>query len=139
VTYVLDPLVAGQLGERTDLDASTHPPVVRQVDYVVDLPTDEDLIQSFPVFLVSDDLAGALTAANLTGFRLDNADVRASDQYGVFGGGDVPLKQYRWLRLDSSDPADCWLDERFRLCVSDEMYAVISSHRIERCEVTKTN
>jgi len=139
VTYVLDPLVAGQLGERTDLNATTHPPVVRHVDYVVDLPTDEDLIQSFPVFLVSEDLAGALAAANLTGFRLEDADVRPSDQYGGFGGGEVPIKHYRWLRLDSSDPADCWLDERLRLCVSDEMYAVISSHRIEGCEVTKTS
>jgi hypothetical protein len=139
MAYVLDPFVAGQLGERTDLDASTHPPVVRHVDYVVDLPTDEDLIQSFPVFLVSEDLAVALAAANLTGFRLDDADVRPSDQYRVLGGGDAPPKPYRWLRLVSSEVADCWLDEGYRLCVSDEMYAVLSSHKIERCEVAKTS
>src|SRR5262249_1876660 len=63
---VLDPPGGGQLGGQTDLDPTPPPPVVRHVDYVVDLPTEEDLIQSFPVFLVSDDLGGALAAANLT-------------------------------------------------------------------------
>ena len=135
--YVLEPLVAGQLGERTELDSSTHPPGVRYVDYVLDLPTEEDLIESFPVFLVSEELAGALTAANLTGFRLEDAEVRKSDQYALWRG-DLPHKRYRWLRFDSSGAADCWLDERHRLCVSNRMYAVISSHRIDGCDATRT-
>lgn len=137
MAYVLEPLVAGELGEGTDLDATKHPPVVRQVDYVLDLPTDEDLIQSFPVYLVSEELAAALATANLAGFQLDDAHVRPSDQYEVFGGGPPP-KRYRWLRLDPSPAPDCWLDEHYRLCVSERMYAVVWSHRIDRCNVTKT-
>jgi hypothetical protein len=138
MAYVLEPLVAGALGEGTELDASTHPPRVRKLEYVLDFPTEEDLIESFPVFLVSDKLAAALTAANLNGFRLDHAEVRTSDQYGLWRG-NVPHKRYRWLRPDLSGSADCWVDEQHRLCVSDRMYAVISSHRIDRCDVTKTS
>jgi hypothetical protein len=41
VTYVLEPLVAGELGDATQLDATTHPPLVRHVEFVLDLPTDE--------------------------------------------------------------------------------------------------
>ena len=135
--YVLEPLVAGQLGERSELDTSTHPPGVRYVDYVLDPPTEEDLIESFPVFLVSEELAAALTAADLSGFRLDDAEVRRSDQYALLRG-DLPHKSYRWLRVDSSGAADCWLDARYRLCVSDRWYAVISLHRIDGCDATKT-
>ena len=68
MTYVLEPLVAGELGDGTQLDATTHPPLVRHVEFVLDLPTDEDLIESFPVFLVSESLGHALASANLTGF-----------------------------------------------------------------------
>jgi hypothetical protein len=138
MSYVLEPLVAGELGDGTELDTSTHPPHVRKLDYVLDLPTEEDLIESFPVFLVSEELAAALTAANFGGFRLDDAEVRKSDQYALWRG-DLPHKRYRWLRPASSASADCWLDEHNRLCVSDRMYAVVASHRIDRCVVRKTS
>jgi hypothetical protein len=136
VGYVLEPLVAGQLGDGTELDSSTHPPDVLKLEYVLDAPAEEDLIESFPVFLVSEELAAALLAANLHGFRVDEAEVRKSDRYAL-RHGDLPHKRYRWLRPVPSGSADCWLDEHSRLCVSERMYAVISSHRIERCEVAE--
>jgi hypothetical protein len=70
VAYRLDPHVAGELGEATELDPSTHPPIVRALEYVLDAPDADDLIESFPVFLVSASLAGALENADLTGFAL---------------------------------------------------------------------
>jgi hypothetical protein len=132
---VLEPLIAGELGDDTVLDTGSHPPLVRSVEFVLDAPTDEDLIESFPVFLVSEELGSALAAAKLNGFRLDDADVRPSSEYlAVFG--EVPHKRYRWLRMISSGASDCWLDDQYRLCVSDRMYSLISRHRIEGCDVT---
>ena len=136
MTYVLEPLVAGELGDGTQLDATTHPPLVRHVEFVLDLPTDEDLIESFPVFLVSESLGHALASANLTGFWFDDADVRPSTEY-LAAYGAVSHKRYRWLRPQCRPhSSDCWLDERHRLCVSDRMYAVLSQHRIDGCAVT---
>ncbi len=137
VAYILEPLVAGELGEETVLDAGTHPPLVRSVEFVLDSPTEEDLVESFPVFLVSEQLGASLTAAGLVGFTLDDANVHPSTQY-VAVYGDLPHKAYRWLRLISSSPSDCWLDEGYRLCVSDRMYSVIARHKMEGCEVTPT-
>ena len=31
------------------MDTGTHPPLVRKLEYVLELPTEEDLIESFPV------------------------------------------------------------------------------------------
>jgi hypothetical protein len=136
--YALEPLRAGELGMGTELDVGTHPPGVRRVEYVLDAPTEEDLIKSFPVFLVSEELAAALTSEKLSGFQLDDADVHLNDQY-VELHESAPHKRYRWLRLTPSESADCWLNDQYRLCVSDRMYAVISHHCIDRCDVTTTS
>jgi hypothetical protein len=95
------------------------------------------LVESFPVFLVSDELGAALSAAGLVGCHLDDANVHPSTEY-VAVYGDVPHKAYRWLRLISSSPTDCWLDEEYRLCVSDRMYSVIARHKVQGCDVTPT-
>jgi hypothetical protein len=47
--YCLEPHVAGELGEATELDPSAHLPIVTVVEYVLDAPDSDDLIESFPV------------------------------------------------------------------------------------------
>ena len=106
------------------------------MQYVLDYPTTEDLLESFPAYIVSEALAERMTAARLRGFALDDAEVRPGENY-VALYGNVPHKRYRWLRVTSSSPSDCWLDSEYRLCVSDRMYDVISQHRIDGCDVTK--
>jgi hypothetical protein len=132
---VLEPLVAGQLGDGTLLDASTHPPLVSRVQYVLDAPTSDDLIESFPVFLVSEALGSALMEAALEGIGFDEAETVPSDEY-VATYGSVPHKRYRWLKVEPSQVGDCWLDENYRLVVSDRMYAVIEQHEVGGCDVT---
>ena len=133
--YRLDPHVAGELGEKTELDPSVHPPIVTAVEYVLDAPDADDLIESFPVFLVSAALATRLDTAGLTGFVLRDASVRPSDEY-LARYGDVPHGEYRRMQLHADNPtADAWLDGEQRLCVSDRMMAVIRSHRLARCDV----
>ena len=81
--YVLEPLVGGELGPETLLDRSTHPPGVHRLQFLLDTPTTADLMESFPVYLVSEELAGQLTAAGLTGFVLEDAEVRRATNTGT--------------------------------------------------------
>ena len=131
--YCLEPHVAGELGEATELNPSAHPPIVTIVEYVLDAPDPDDLIESFPVFLVSAPLAERLDAAGLTGFGLEDAVVRPSADY-VAVYGDVAHSEYRWMRLqDYGSTADAWLDGDHRLCVSDRMIDVLGPYRLARC------
>jgi hypothetical protein len=133
--YRLEPHVAGELGEASELDPSVHPPIVTAVEYLLDAPDPDDLIESFPIFLVSAALATRLDTAGLTGFVLRNASVRPSSEY-LATYGEVPHSKYRWMRLHGDSPtADAWLDGEHRLCVSDRMMAVLRSHRLARCIV----
>jgi len=131
MAYVVEPHVAGELGPGTSLDTSTHPPHVSSVEYVLDTPGTDDLIESFPVFLVSDELARELERANLTGFDLAEARVVPSLGYQDMYG-DTPHKHYHWLKLTPSVKPDSWLDEEHRLNVSDQMMEVL--RRFERVE-----
>ena len=89
--YVLQPLVGGELGQDVEFDHSTHPPGIDRVQYVLDYPTSEDLMESFPAYIVSETLADQLVAAGLRGFTLAEAEVLPSEKY-VAVYGDVPHK-----------------------------------------------
>jgi len=136
MVYVIEPHVAGELGDGTCLDPSTHPPRVSSVEYVLDTPRAADLIESFPVYLVSHELARELVDAKLSGFSLDEARVVPSLEY-LAAYGDTPHKQYRRLRLIPSAEADCWLDERHLLHVSDRMMEVLQRFDLTYADIER--
>ena len=133
--YRLEPHVAGELGGATRLDPSQHPPAVSEVEYLLDGPEADELIESFPVFLVSTALAERLSVEGLTGFALGQATVRPGAEYTAMYG-DAAHPDYLWLRPDGSAPSeDAWLDHEYRLCVSDRMMSALQQHRIGRCAI----
>jgi hypothetical protein len=133
--FIVEPLVAGQLGDGTVMDTSTHPPVVSALEYELDGPTDEDVIESFPVFLVSEEMADRLLRADLRGFDLADASVVPSRAY-LEMYGDVPHKHYRWLRPSPDPSPDSWVDEKYRLNVSPRMMRIMEQGNIRNAHVT---
>jgi hypothetical protein len=136
VPYALEPMVAGELGEGTEIDPATHPPMVSSVEYVLDAPDADDLVESFPVFLVSDAVATRLLDASLTGFDLAEARVVPSPEYRA-AYGDVPHKAYRWLRPGRDPADDVWLSDDHRLCVSDRMMQLLEQGDLGNCEAAR--
>lgn len=133
--FRLDPQVAGELGEGTELDGRTHPPVVSAVEYVLDQPENDDLIQSFPVYLISVDMEQLLIHHGFTGFTLDDAAITAGDVY-LEVHGPVPTPHYRWLRIAGRESdSDCWIDESLQICVSNRMMAAMRALRLDECDV----
>lgn len=51
--YILDPEVAGGLGTQTEIDSSVHPPLVKRLHYELDAWMGDDLVQTFPCYLVT--------------------------------------------------------------------------------------
>lgn len=129
--FVVDPQVAGQLGEGTEMDTSAHPPVVHRVEYVLDHPGTDDLIQSFPVFLASDSLREDLAAAHVRGITWREAVVSRGDFYGDYPVAD-PIP-YSWL-VPGQRGDDCWV-EGGSLVVSDRMMEVLRGARLSDCIV----
>jgi hypothetical protein len=94
-------------------------------------PQPDDLIESFPVYLVSDPLATRLTA--FAGLRFQEVTVRPGGIY-LDAHGDVPHKQYVRLLPDGED---AWVGDDLLLCVSDRLMAVLGEFDLRRCDVTE--
>jgi hypothetical protein len=126
--FALEPHVAGELGPATDFyDRTTHPPGVRDVEYVLDHPDTDDLIESFPVYLVSERLAARLS--EFPGLGFEPVDVRPGDNYLELHG-DVPHTRYVRLLPGGED---AWLGDDLLLCVSDRL-AVLRDFDLGRCD-----
>jgi hypothetical protein len=131
--FVLDPQVAGELGDETDLDTSVHPPIVHKLEYVLDYPGTDDLIQSFPVFLASEQLVKALTVAEIRGITWRESTITPGDFYDEYPASE-PIN-YKWL-VPGQSGDDCWT-EGGELVVSDRMMAVLRNARIDDCGIER--
>jgi hypothetical protein len=137
--YILEPLVGGVLGDRTRLDLGpvhrTTPPTVLHLEYTLDHPTDDDLLEAFPAFLISRELAARATQAGLSGLRFEEAEISKSDGY-IAAHGDKPHKDYVRLIPGHDEGSACWLNAEFLLCVSDRMMGLLRAASIAGCDIT---
>ena len=130
--YQLDRKVAGELGERTKLDTGVHPPIVHRLEYVLDYPGADDLIQSFPVYLARAHLAEALIAAGVQGITWREAMISQGDSYDEYSPAGEP-DDYRWL-VPGRPGDDCWLQDG-ELVVSDRVMEVLRASNLSECDI----
>lgn len=124
-TYILEPEVPGRLGPRTQIDRTVHPPKVQALHFVFDGWLGDQLVESFPCYLVTSNLANSLIAAGVTGFELADAEVEASDQFKeIYPKRSLP--PFKWLRVvgEASD-SDIYITAENRLASSQKVIDVI--------------
>lgn len=132
--YILDPEVSGGLGPHTKMDTSVHPPVVTELHYEVDAWLGDDLIQSFPCYLVSDRLASRLEEIRATGVKFAPAEVTTSDSFGKPDDRDLPT--FKWMKVVGKPGADdLGLTPDARLVVSEAILGEMKKFRLNHCIV----
>ncbi|MGQ0846271.1 MAG: hypothetical protein ACT4QF_19280 [Sporichthyaceae bacterium] len=137
--YILRPEVAGRLGENTVMDTSIHPPLVRKLHYVFAGWSGSDVVESFPVHLVSDKLARALLETQLSGFELAAVEVSKDEQFERFFPDEAStLPEWHWLRLTSADQSkDVWRDDDAQLCLGERARRVFEAFNLNDCEIVE--
>lgn len=126
-TYILEPEVPGGLGPRTQMDRSVHPPRVRSVHFVFDGWLGDHLVESFPCYLVTIEMANSLMAAGVTGFELADAEIETSEQFReIYPNRLLPV--FKWLNIVSkSTESDVYITSDNRLGGSKKALDVILS------------
>ena len=76
--FFIEPEVAGGLGEHTVMNQSTHPPKVSRLHYEFDGWSGDQLLTSFPCYIVTKELADKISHIGLTGFELGPVEVTTS-------------------------------------------------------------
>ncbi len=134
--YVVSPEVAGEIGPLSDLDTSVHPPSVRRLNYVFMGWLGDDIVESFPIFLVTEALSEAIMSSGLSGAEFDDVIVTKDPQFEeVFPEAASSLPAWRWLRpVGQPHVDDFWQDEAAHLTVSENALDLLQQFRFGHAE-----
>ena len=136
-SFVLEPEVPGGWGEGTIADTSVHPPIVIELVYEFAGWLGDELIETFPCFVVSGSLASALVAAGLSGVELEAISVKLSPD---FLSNESGVEEQKWVRLKPTGSVgrdDVSLSVGNELIVSERALTVFAAHKLGNCSVTR--
>lgn len=133
--FVVEPEVGGGLGNNSVVDSSVHPPRVSKLHYHFDGWLGDDVLESFPCYLVTRALAVEMEEEELGGFHLDQAEVSKSDQFeDLYPGLELP--EFCWLKVTGKAGRDDFgISDDHRLVVSNRALAVLRRRKIEHADI----
>lgn len=133
--FRIEPEVAGGMGPNTELDRSTHPPLVTKLHYVFEGWLGDALLETFPCFLVTADLGRRLEEAGLSGFELADVEIGRSPEFEEMSPGRV-LPEFRWLRLRGvAGQDDFAANPGGRLVVSRRALDVLQASALKHADI----
>jgi putative NADH-flavin reductase len=134
--FLLSPEVAGGWGPHTEVNRNTHPPVVTHLHYELEGWLGDDLLTTFPEFVVTERLAKELERSSLSGFQLAEVEVSAGDTWKQLHEARA-LPQCRWLKVTGrAGAADFGLTELAHLVASARALELLRRLSLEACEVS---
>lgn len=94
--FYFEPEVAGGLGAETMMDLSFHPPVVKRLHYEFDGWLGSEVLEAFPCYIITDNVAGIFAASELQGFSMEEVIISVSQEYRDWYG-NRPLPEFLWM------------------------------------------
>jgi hypothetical protein len=133
--YTLAPEVAGELGDDTEMDTTVHPPVVTHLHYEFSDWLGDDLVESFPCFLITAERGEEAASAGLSGFVLADLETSVSPEAEELLDGQQ-LPPFRWLQLTGQPGTDDFgQTAQARLVVSRRALDLLRRGALENCDV----
>ncbi|PZR53370.1 hypothetical protein DNL40_07580 [Xylanimonas oleitrophica] len=133
-TYTIRPAVAGELGPGTILDASVHPPRVKRLNYEFSDWFGDDLVTTFPCYVVTERLVHALRERGITGVEFDHVEVTRSPDFAELHTGQLP--NFRWMKVTGRPGVDdLWIGENHRLCATESGLEALRTGQLDNALV----
>jgi len=132
--FIIDPEVAGGLGEGSELDVSVHPPIVHRLHIQVEGWQGDDLVQTFPCYLVTDRLMKLLVTLDPSGVGFTDAVTTASAEL-LEREPPQQLPKLLWLRVSGRAGVDDFgLTSDGSLVVSGRVLDAMKSLQLRHCD-----
>ena len=132
--FLIEPEVAGGWGPGTLADTTVHPPRISRLDHEFAGWLGDELLESFPCFIVSTALAEALERAALGGFTLADVMISRAEEATFSAGPGLP--EFRWLKVDGQAGAsDFGLAPDHRLVVSERALQILQSRPLAHASI----
>lgn len=133
--FLLDPEVPGEMGPGTLLDNGSHPPKVLHLHFILTNWLGDDLVQTYPCYMVTEDLGKRLLGAGFTGMRLTPLQNEISEDFGLFCPG-IPAPVFLWLHIEGSPGEnDLGLTDDARLVISERALKIMQAGQLAHCEI----
>lgn len=151
--YLLEPEVAGELGEGTsyqnfdDVRAKGERPIVDKLHYHFTGWLGDELLEATPCFIVTEELALEFEKNNLSGYRVEDVIITSSDEFNQIYP-DRKLPKFKRLVPTGSIHVEKgtfkeWTGED--ICISQGAYLVVSKKTLEilktreftNCDITE--
>jgi hypothetical protein len=128
--FSVDPEVPGGLDSGTILDRSVHPPIVTRLHCYFDGWLGDDLLTSFPIYIVTESLGDKLLEADLTGFSIGDVEISRSELFDQMQP-DTELPSFVWLQIDGKAGRDDFgLATGYDLIVSQRALDILKKFRL---------
>ncbi len=135
VHFELEPEVSGEWGENTVVNTSIHPPVVHELHYVFTGWLGDDLIESFPCYIISERLARYLSHTQLTGFKLSTVEVTKSDEFQT-SYQDSAFPSFTWLQITGDISSDFYISSSGILVVTKAGLDALKMFNLSHCDIS---
>ncbi|MBY7903824.1 hypothetical protein KW507_22710 [Vibrio fluvialis] len=133
--FYIEPEVSGGFGDNSVMDTTVHPPKVYKLHYQFDGWLGDELLESFPCFIISEALAQELEREHLSGFTLEDVEVTKSEQFEELYPRKA-LSKFFWLQVTGSAAQDdLGIAEDHRLVVSESALNTLRKGKIEEADI----
>jgi hypothetical protein len=151
--YMLEPEVAGELGEKTefqnydDVRLKGERPIVTKLNYSFTGWLGDELLEATPCFIVTEALAKAIEKNSLSGYRFEKVLISFSDEFKeIYPDKKMPI--FKRLIPTGKVIIENGLCKEWSgddICASQNSYIVVNSkalsiirdHNIENCDITE--
>jgi hypothetical protein len=131
--FNLEAEVAGGFGPHSVTHEAPGELIVHRLHFIFDGWLGDEIVESTPCYLVTEDLANTISARGLTGASFDQAEIGCSDIFKeLYPGKSLPA--FVWMKVCGTKMADDFFFAGYgRLVVSERALEVIrprASHAV---------
>lgn len=136
--FILEPEVAGGWGDRIEyvLRPGNHP-LVTKLDYEFFGWLGDELLETSPCFIVTENLKKTMEDYHGTGYSFSDVIISKSEVFlEEFPGMELP--PFAWLKIHGIAMVDdVGVGPKGTLVVSEEMLKEIKKHKLDYCSIKK--
>lgn len=135
--YFVEPEVAGGLGDNTVINTNFHPPIVTSLEYRFEGWLGDDILESFPCFIITEFLGAKLSDSKLSGITFAPVLVTQSEEFKELNP-DVSIPKFFWLKVVGIACTDDFgLSEDHRLVISQAALDILRTAQLDNADIEK--
>jgi len=133
--FYIEPEVAGGLGSQTVIDTSKSPPLVTKLHYTFEGWLGDEILETFPCYIITKSLANDIEATRLRGVLFADVIVDVSATFTELYP-ERRLPTLVWMKVEGHEGDDFFVAPDGRLVVSEPALELIGP-RAPNCMVTR--